>query len=418
MVSTVYIAKNVYGGDGLGRLGDGRVVFVSGAWAGEQVKAEIVEEKRHFVKARLVEVVEQSPDRVECAAERVVPGMVYANLSYDGELKAKEGQLREFLERARIAVGMPEVGDGADGRGRPSLPTEPFPIGRGTRPACPFNYRNKVVYHFAKYGNGWRIGYRTEPSHEIVDVAEDPLARPEINAKLGEIRRAVTTLLTTGPIQVRKDTERKGSVTVRWTRKTGVKWWVGDAPKDLVLKETTGGLDFEVPADGFYQVNTDVGDELAKEVAAEYRKGAAAAPDVLDLYCGVGVLGLCCKAPRLTGIESGRQAVEFAKRNAAAQGAANARFFSEQVGRSLKRIRVGATTTVIVDPPRGGLEPNVPMWLVASNAPRILYVSCDPATLTRDLKTLSQAYAVESVRWFNMFPRTARFETLVSLSRR
>ena len=135
MTSTVYIAKNVYGGDGLGRLGDGRVVFVPGAWAGEQVKAEIVEEKRHFVKARLVEVVEQSPDRVECAAERVVPGMVYANLSYDGELKAKEGQLREFLERARIVVGMPEVGDGADGRGRPSLPTEPFPIGRGTRPA-------------------------------------------------------------------------------------------------------------------------------------------------------------------------------------------------------------------------------------------------------------------------------------------
>ena len=86
----------------------------------------------------------------------------------------------------------------------------------------------------------------------------------------GEIRRAVTTLLTTGPIQVRKDTERKGSVTVRWTKKSGVKWWIGDAPKDLVLKETTCGLDFEVPADGFYQVNTDVGEELAKAVVAEY----------------------------------------------------------------------------------------------------------------------------------------------------
>ena len=81
MTSTVYIAKNVYGGDGLGRLGDGRVVFVPGAWAGEQVKAEIVEEKRNYVKAKLVEVVEKSPDRGECAAERVVPGMVYANLS-------------------------------------------------------------------------------------------------------------------------------------------------------------------------------------------------------------------------------------------------------------------------------------------------------------------------------------------------
>ena len=394
MTSNVYIAKNVYGGDGLGRLGDGRVVFVPGAWAGEQVKAEIVEEKRNYVKARLVEIEERSPDRIECAAERVVPGIVYANLSYDGELKAKESQLREFLERARIEV--PE-----------------FVSAKG---GSAFNYRNKVVYHFAKYGDGgWRIGYRTEPSHEIVDVVEDPLARPEINAKLGEIRRAVMTLLTTGPIQVRKDTERKGSVTVRWTKKSGVKWWIGDAPKDMVLKETTCGLDFEVPADGFYQVNTDVGEELAKAVVAAYQKGAADAPEVLDLYCGVGVLGLCCRPPRLTGIESGRQAVEFAKRNAAAQKAADARFFSEQVGRSLKRIKVGARTTVVVDPPRDGLEPNVPKWLAASNAPRILYVSCDPATMTRDLRTLSRSYAVESVRWFNMFPRTARFETLVTL---
>ena len=393
MTSTVYIAKNVYGGDGLGRLGDGRVVFVPGAWAGEQVKAEIVEEKKHFVKARLVEVVEKSPDRVECVAERVVPGMVYANLSYDGELKAKEGQLNE---RARIEV--PE-----------------FIYVKG---GSEFNYRNKVVYHFAKYGNGWRIGYRTEPSHEIVDVADDPLARPEINAKLGEIRRAVTTLLTTGPIQIRKDTERKGSVTVRWTKKSGVKWWIGDAPKDLVLKETTCGLDFEVPADGFYQMNTDVGEELAKAVAAEYQKGAAEAPEVLDLYCGVGVLGLCCKPSRLTGIESGRQAIEFAKRNAAAQKAVDARFFSEQVGRNVGRIKIGPKTTVIVDPPRGGLEPNVPKWLAASNAPRILYVSCDPATLMRDLRVISGSYDVESVRWFNMFPRTARFETLVALKRR
>ena len=87
MTSTVYIAKNVYGGDGLGRLGDGRVVFVPGAWEGEQVKAEIFEEKPRFVRARLVEVVEPSPERVEPEAT-VVPGMVYAGLSAAGEKAA------------------------------------------------------------------------------------------------------------------------------------------------------------------------------------------------------------------------------------------------------------------------------------------------------------------------------------------
>ena len=101
MVSTVYIAKNVYGGDGLGRLGDGRVVFVPGAWAGEQVKAEIVEEKRQFVRARLVEVVERSPARQEPPGV-VLPGMVYATLSPAGECAAKEQQLREFFDRARL----------------------------------------------------------------------------------------------------------------------------------------------------------------------------------------------------------------------------------------------------------------------------------------------------------------------------
>lgn len=395
MTSTVYIAKNVYGGDGLGRLGDGRVVFVPGAWAGEQVKAEIVEERRKYVKARLVEVVEASADRID-GSSRAVPGMVYADISPRGELKAKDQQLREFLERARIDV--PE-----------------FSSARETQP---FNYRNKVVYHFAKYGGAWRIGYRAEPSHEVVDVAEDPLARPEINAKLAEIRRVVTTLLTTGPMQVRKETERKGNVTVRWSGRSGVKWWIGDAPRDVVLRETTCGLDFEVPADGFCQVNPEVGDELARAVVAQYEKDAAKSPEVLDLYCGVGVLGLCCKAPSLVGVESGRQAVEFARRNAASQGAANARFFANQVGRSLRGMKAGPRTTVIVDPPRGGMEPNVPGWLASSGAARILYVSCDPATMTRDLRTLAAAYEVESVRWFNMFPRTARFETLVALRKR
>ena len=407
MISTVYIAKNVYGGDGLGRLGDGRVVFVPGAWAGEQVRAEIVEEKKHFVKARLVEVVEKSPDRMDNPTTGIrdqgsrirVPGMVYADLSYKGECEAKEQQLREFFERARLVI-----------------PQTTQPLNRLT--AQPLNYRNKVVYHFAKQKGKWAIGYRTEPSHEIVDVESDPLARPEINAKLGEIRKAVLTLLTTGPEAVRRDTERKGNVTVRWTAKTGVKWWVGDAPKGLVLKETTCGRDFEVPADGFYQVNPEVGEELVKTVVAEYEKGAKDAPEIVDLYCGVGVFGLCCNPPKLTGIESGRQAIDFAKRNAAAQKFANAKFWAERVGQNLRRISVNGHTTVIVDPPRDGMESNVPKWLAESKAPRIFYVSCDPATLVRDLKTICRGYDIESVRWFNMFPRTARFETLVVLKKK
>lgn len=392
MTSSVYIAKTVYGGDGLGRLGDGRVVFVRGAFAGESVKADIFEEKRNFVRARLVEVVEPSQHRTGTGPEPI-PGMVYANLSQKGEEIAKEDQLREFLERNRFG---------------PSL-LRPGPASA----ASALNYRNKVVYHFARQGGKWAIGYRVEPGHEILDVAEDPLARPEINAKLPEIRKSVLALLTQGADAVRRSVAAKETVTVRWSARSGVQWWIGDAPAGQAMKEVTCGRVFEVPADGFYQVNPEVGEALAKSVAAEF--ASAPTEDMIDLYCGVGVFGLCCAPKRLTGIESGRQAVEYARRNAAAQGATGARFFAEQVGRSLRRIRVSRDATVVVDPPRGGMEPNVPRWLAGCGAKRIFYVSCDPATLMRDLKAMRGAYGIESVRWFNMFPRTARFETLVVL---
>ncbi len=397
MVSSVSILKNVYGGDGLGRLGDGRVVFVPGAFAGEQVKAEIVEEKKHFVKARLVEIETASPDRLG-TDEPPIPGMVYANLSFAAECRAKEEQLRECLSRARIEL--------------------PSDVTHASRSAEPLHYRNKVVYHFARQDGQWVIGYRQEPSHRILDVKDDPLACPEINARLADVRRNVLALLTSGAPSVRRSIEKEGNVTIRWTLRSGVQWWIGRPRKEVILKEGTCGRVFEVPADGFYQVNPSVGDELVKAVVAEYEKGKAIAPDVLDLYCGVGVFGLCCRPEKLTGVESGHQAIAFANRNAAAQGFTGAQFIAQEVGRSLRRLTVTPRTCVIVDPPRGGMEPNVPRWLAESKAPRIFYVSCDPATLARDLKTICRNYAVESVRWFNMFPRTARFETLVVLKKR
>lgn len=397
MVSTVYVAKNVYGGDGLGRLGDGRVVFVPGAWAGENVRAEIVEERRNYVKARLVEVVEASPERIDGGTVAGVPGCVYANLSCRGECAAKARQLAEFLERARFDFGevvSPEADESAM-----------------------LNYRNKAVYHFARRGGGWAIGYLREPGHEIVEIENDPLAVPAINDKLPEIRRSVLALLTAGPAAVRRDVGRKGVLTVRWSEKTGVKWWIGDAPEELVFRERTCGRTFEVPAGGFYQVNPGVGETLVSAVAGEYAKMSGRTPRLADLYCGVGVFGLCCRARELLGIESGVRSIEFARRNAKSLGA-EARFVAGRVVANLARLEGADDLAVIVDPPRGGMEPGVARRLGESGAAAIFYVSCDPATMTRDLKELYRNYEIKSVRWFNMFPRTARFETFVALRRR
>lgn len=397
MISTVYIAKVVYGGDGLGRLGDGRVVFVPGALAGEHVKAEIVEDKKHYVRGRLVEIVDSSPERTGTEPPPI-PGMVYANFTRKAEVAAKGMQLADFFERARIAL--------------PAAPVfEPC-----ERIA---NYRNKVVYHFGKENGQWVLGYREEPGHRVVDVSSDPLAREEINKALPIIRRHVFSLLTQGAPSVRKAVERKGNLTVRWSKASGLKWWIGNRPpQDSVMKEIACGKVFEVPADGFWQMNPDVAQQLYRAVADEYARGKAAAPDVIDLYCGVGVLGLCCRPPHLFGVESGKVAVEFAKRNAASLGQPGASFVMGQTGQMLGKIRFGNTSTVILDPPRSGLERGVARALVKSGAPRILYVSCDPATLIRDLRTLIQTYDIKSVKWFDMFPRTARFESFVTLERK
>ena len=376
MTVTLKIEKNVYGGDGLGRLGDGRVCFVPGAFEGETVRAEITEQKKRYVKARLAEIVEASSDRREPGM--VVPGMVYAGVSYEAEVRMKRDQLANFLQKA------------APGAPAPTVVAAPQPL----------RYRNKVVYHTEKRNGAWVLGYRTEPEHHVVDMPQDPLACPEINAELPNIRAGVFALLTQGAKAVRQSARAADNVTVRWTPIDGVTWWLGEPPRGLELHETTDGRRFRVAA------------------------GAAEAPHILVLYCGVGVFGLACLAggtaaetPRLVGVESDRGAVASAKRNAESLRVP-ANFFCERMGASLGRIKVGRQHTVIADPPRGGMEPNVPGWLANRPARRVLYVSCDPATLARDLAALAKAYTVRDVRLFDMFPRTARFETLVTLERK
>lgn len=376
----------------MGRLGDGRVVFVPGAFAGEQVKAEIVAEKRTWVRARLIEVVEPSPERIGSGAAPA-PGMVYHNLSSRGETAAKSLQLAEALRIDSAKVQHIACGD-------------------------ELNYRNKVTYHFARQGKSWAIGYLEERTHNVVDVVSDPLARPEINAALPAIRQKTIMLLTQGASAVRDAVARKGSLTIRWSRISGVKWWLGDADKDCIIRESTLGKTFEVPADGFWQMNSIVGERLVREVVDEYSRDAAQSPNLIDLYCGVGVFGICAAPVRLTGVESGRRAVEFARKNAAANGIQDATFIAQETCRTLRRLGIDSKTAVILDPPRGGLERGVADFLARSRARKILYVSCDPATLARDLKTLYRTFELKSVKWLNMFPRTARFESFVTLTRR
>ena len=396
MTVSVKIEKNVYGGDGLGHLGDGRVIFVPGAFKGETVKAKIVKETKGFVKGELVEkvvsasaVADRKTTENEGGKTIGQPGMVYAGITPEFEAELKKEQLEEFFARARISI--PEI---------ETIKTEKS-----------LHYRNKVTYHFS----GSKIGYHLPETNDIVEFEEDVLAVPEINAAWPAIKQNLLTLLTQGAIAVRRSIAEKKTITVRYSPLSGVKWYLGsDERRETrdVMQEKTLGRVFQVPLRGFYQVNPEAGEKLVEAVVREYHRHEELAPNILDLYCGVGVFGISCNPPKLTGIESGKEAIEFAKKNG------EGRFYAEEVGKNRKRIGIGSQTCVIVDPPRGGLEKGVPEWLRDSKAPRIFYVSCDPATLMRDLRVITEKYEVEKVMWVNMFPRTARFETLVTMVRR
>lgn len=398
MVSTVYIAKNVYGGDGLGRLGDGRVAFVPGAFAGEQVKAEIASEKRGYVKMRLVEVVEPSPARTGTGPSPA-PGMPYANLSFEAEMESKEAQLSEMLSRARIECGS---------------------VKRIAAPLQPLAYRNKAIYRFAVVGGKCVVGYLKEGTRDIIDMPSDPLVRPEINAALPGIRANIESLLMRGAPAVRRDVAKKERVTVRWSPRSGVKWWLGDDVPQGRISETTCGKTFEVAADGFYQVNIAAADALVSAVAD--RVAQSGCREIFDLYCGVGVFGIVAasrlgRGTPVTGVECGPGAIAAASVNAA-KHSVKAVFIQNSVSSALKKLRMSPDAAVIADPPRGGFEKGVAERLVSCGAKRIFYVSCDPATFTRDLRTLSRSYDVAEVLWIDMFPRTARFESVAVLVRK
>jgi len=393
---TCTIEKLAYGGDGIARI-DGRVVFVPDTIPGETVRVRITQEKKNFARGVVAEILEPSPDRIDpccrVGSNVRVPGCVYDHLTYPAEVQAKQQQLEGFFRR------IPHAEDAF-------LP----PVASPT----PLHYRNKITLHAEHTPDGFRLGYRQEPQHRVLDIPTCPLAHSAINDALAEFR-------------ARQQMEHGDKLVFRMTAHDGVVWWTNrnarppNCPEHLTEQSPVGAL--SVPHDGFYQVNPAVGDALVRFVMDTFAEDTTA-PDILDLYCGVGVFGLACMkhgGRKLTGIESGHAAVMTARQNAKAHGIGG-RFMVHLLGREPLRLNdwmtVPRQTTIITDPPREGMDKSTAQALATSGAARIFYVSCDPATLARDLTLLlaNSNYRIRRIRLFDMFPRTAHFETVVELA--
>jgi 23S rRNA (uracil1939-C5)-methyltransferase len=407
-----------YGGAAVGRLEDGAAVFVQGGLAGELVDLELIERKKNFARGRLIEVLEPAPGRIEPPCPHFLEGCggcQWQHATYAAQLAYKQAILADQLRR---------MGGIAD----PPL-QEPLPS------ALSFGYRNTAEFHLADR----RFGFHREGSHELVDVADCPLVEAPINAALGVLRRSRSKLAGISSVQVRNGTDTLGLAFISAEDPRAYKLLAGELAPELEaaagkpirvagvragsdrmrglygeprVHMSLGGRSFRVSALSFFQVNSGVAEALTEMVALQFKPGDR----VLDLFSGVGTFALLAaeQADDVVGVEAHPSAMADAAANAAEAGAENARFIPGDVASAVD-LAAESWDLAILDPPRAGCPSKV---LDALNAQRVVYVSCDPSTLARDLKLLlSRGFTLASVQLLDMFPQTYHIEAISVLTR-
>ncbi len=401
------ISDIAYQGKGVARL-DGKVVFVNGVITGETVMAEPLITKKKFAEARLVSIKTPSADRTKpvCPlAFRVgrepnsfCPGCCYQHMEYKTELSSKIKQFRDLFNRL----------------GGITLPDPPPTIQSGP---C-YDYRNKITLHaFNPVDSGQStvsLGYFTDDNRSVLDVPSCPLAYPAINSKLAELRKDAKFMAGLS-------THMK--VTFRHTEKDGVIFWTSrDTTRPPMMTESTPFGDLKVSADSFFQVNHRIMEKLILAVSEIVARSKPR--KVIDLYCGTGLFAITASksgAREVIGIDFDHAAIETAGMNAASNGVRNARFISSAVSKITESFYAelkGAGVTMIVDPPRRGLDLEVLSGIAKALPDELIYISCAPDTLARDVKALvASGYALVSTNLFDMFPRTQYFESISLLKK-
>lgn len=432
-------------GDGVGRGGE-LVFFVPNTAVGDTICARVLKVKKNVGFARVEEVLTPSPDRIEadCPVSFSCGGCVYRHISYEAELKAK---------RQKVIDAVTRIGKLSENLVKDIIPSENIN-----------SYRNKVMIPVGLNRDGEVVmGYYARHSHHIMHCLNCQLSPAIFN----EIISDVYAFLRKRPELVYTPQNRGGirHIYLRIAKATGdvmfcvvagARHFDGEEVFYRSLKEkypqiksmivninaedtnvilgersftifgedaltdTLCDLRLEIAPEAFYQINHVQTERLYRK-AGEY---AALTGDetLLDLYCGAGTIGLSmaknCK--ELIGVEIIPEAIENAKRNAERNGIENARFFCGDAASAAAKLRAEGVRpeVIVVDPPRKGLTPELIDTIVEMSPDRVVYVSCDPATLARDLKQFSENnYCIKEITPFDMFPRTAHVESVALLQR-
>lgn len=431
-------------GAGVARL-NGVVVFVKGGVRGESCDVWIEKVGRSAVWGRALRPNVPSPARLDpdCPYYGECGGCALRHMTYDEELEAKRVRVEDALRR----IGGVDIAVSVIHGAKNTL-----------------RYRNKIQFPVQSGPEGPRIGYYRQRTHQVQDVS-DCLLQPLPAARLRDAALAWMRAWNIAPYDERTGRGLVRHVYVRVNRAgqslfcllvhgkavpyeaqltdalraaepglVGVVLGVNEKRNNVILgdsyrtlwgdnflHDTLCGLDFKLSVPSFYQVNSDQAEVLygrALNFAA-----LTGRETVLDLYCGIGTISLVMAghAGRVIGAEVVPQAVEDAKENARRNGIGNAEFICADAGEAALRLADGGVRpdVICVDPPRKGLAPEVIETTVQMAPKRLVYVSCDPGTLARDVKRFAElGYQVHAAEAVDLFPRTAHVECVVSMQQR
>lgn len=439
---TVYIEDLTHDGNGVAKI-DGYPLFIRGALPQETVEVHVLKTLKNYGFAKVVEILESSPDRVKAPCIYFGPcgGCQLQHLSYEGQLKWKENMVRNVMKR----IGKIDV---------PVLPV------KGMKD--PWNYRNKSQIPFSITETGPVAGFYKMKSHEIVDMERCLIQVSEADSMMANLKKELTDIElqpyneATHQGMLRHVVVRKGRATgevmivlITKSRKfpqkdqaieviqrlvpnvTSIVQNVNSEKTNVIfgnetitlwgkdsIEDTIGGVRFEISARSFYQVNP-VQTEVLYKQALDYAQ-LTGDETVIDAYCGIGTISLFLaqNAKYVMGVEIVEQAIEDAKRNAELNGFTNTYFEAGPAEEVIPRwYKEGKEADVlVVDPPRKGCDEALLNTIIEQKPKRVVYVSCNPATLARDLRILEDGgYKTMEVQPVDMFPQTTHCEAVAWL---
>ena len=364
---TLTVSDIAFGGEGVARAGS-FVVFIPFVALGEEVEVELTEVKKQFGRAQLLRVIQPSPERVtpQCRYFGECGGCQYQHIAYDAQLRLKHKQITDLFQR----IG-----------GFPAAVIEPVV-------PCPqpYGYRNRIMIRsqWNKPEQRLNIGYIRHNDRLVVDIDECQIAEPALNEQIRHVRA---------------NPPPKGGLKV-------------------VLRVSPEG--WEVPRDSFFQNNFFLLPRLVETVRERLRDSGAR--HLVDAYCGVGFFSveMADLVESFAGVEIDMPAIKAARKNAADRGRANGEFLAGRTEDLLPQLLAkfhADRTSIILDPPRTGCPPESLQLLREVRPAQIIYVSCHPATLARDLQLLCAdgVYRLAKVVPLDMFPQTQHVECVADL---